>query len=110
MTQIELSHGAAPGAPRRPPRLLRWTIRLLFTLCGVLMVLVLLSEPRVAARVGAVLDEVQTLITAPPAPPATDAAASGLRVYVDPEIEEAPARPAVRVMPQDRVPVRRAGN
>lgn len=102
-----------PGdAAPRPSALFRWTVRGLFAACGFLMLLVLLSEPRVSARIGAVLDEVQMLLDAPSAPDASQTAAvdTGLRVGVGPTAEDIPERPAVRAMPQDRVPVRRAGN
>lgn len=112
MRPIDLSHGADPDAPRRPPVLFRWTIRGLVALCGLLMLMVLLSEPRVAERVEAVLEEVQTLLDAPAAPAgnATAAVDTSLRISVDSADEDQPARPVVRMMPQDRVPVRRAGN
>jgi len=108
-----MPHDTPP--PRRPSRLFRWTIRVLFVLCGAFMLLVLLSEPRVSARVSGVIDEARALWLAPPATPVAQAADTGLRVGVAPELdataetEATPARPAVRVLPESRVPVRRAG-
>ena len=79
-------------------------------LCGLLMLAVLLSEPRVAERVHVTLDWADELLSAPAAPdvaPMRDE----LKVSVAPtaEPEEPAQRPVVRSMPQDRIPVRRAG-
>ncbi|WP_370301231.1 hypothetical protein [Pseudooceanicola sp.] len=71
--------------------LLRLLVRLVYTFCLCLMAAVLLSEPRIAARVGPVIDGwAERLSSDVPAAP-----------------DAAEATPVVRTMPADRVPVRR---
>lgn len=85
-------------------RVLRVVILLCFGLCGSMISAVLLSQPQVAARIEAMVEDFNMRLSGPstavtddapaPAPPAAAA---------DPD-----NRPAVRSMPTSRVPVRRA--
>jgi hypothetical protein len=98
----------------------------LFTLCGLLAALVLLSDPRLSRRIDTVAETMQWRIgrtrTAPDTAPAanlpaipvsTRALAAQAAAVLPPAPEIAapePAElPAVRLMPQNRIPVRRAG-
>lgn len=99
MTQPELIEGDTAPAPRRS-RMLRLMIWTTMGLCGTLMSAVILSEPMVAAKVHTLADGLNGKLTELRAADADTGAANA-----------APGeRPVVRVMPADRIPVRRAGN
>ncbi|MCA0871821.1 hypothetical protein LCL97_13365 [Seohaeicola saemankumensis] len=97
MTQTDLIEGDSSPAPRRS-RVLRLMIWSTMGLCGMLMAAVVLSEPRVADKVHLLADELNgRLASLHGADDDTQGVAPG-------------ERPAVRVMPADRIPVRRAGS
>lgn len=89
MSEIDLSHGQTAG--RRRPRFLRFAILSMMGLCGSMMVAVLLSEYR----------------SAMPAQTLPDGFAEGASALSSQGADAGGDRPAVRVMPADRVPVRR---
>ncbi len=95
MTQPDLIEGDSSPVPRRS-RMLYLMIWSTMGLCGMLMAAVVLSEPRVADKVHLFADELNGKL-------------ASLRGADDGSQGSAPGeRPAVRVMPADRIPVRRA--
>lgn len=105
-------------APQSTSPALRWVMRISLTLCGLMMVTVLLSQPRAAQYVQAGLDRADGILAsfmsdntqpeqlAEPATPidTTDVSA------VDPtpaRDAEAAQKPTVTAMPTSRIPVRR---
>lgn len=66
-------------------------------LCGMLMSAVILSEPRVAEKVHLIAEDLNSRLTELRG---TDAGS---------QTANSGERPAVRIMPTDRIPVRRAG-
>ncbi len=119
-------------APDRRPAARRRIHALLIALCGFLMLIVLLSTPRVSKvietagtslseRIGRLLplpaDEPETVAAIPAPVPVSvipETGADGGEVVsrnqttgISPDAS--PARPVVRVLPQSRVPIRRLG-
>ena len=137
MTQHDVILDAPEAAPRRRPAVVRLALWSMLTLFGTLAALVLLADPRVTGRIGAAATSVQarfggseSAALPAPAPTATRAlpsvvapravaartgAAQPIFQAITPgavgsaEAAKPAPRPAVRVMPQNRIPVRRAG-
>lgn len=86
-------------APRRRPLVFRLTLWAAMALCATLIATVLLSDPYVASRVKDAADTLSIRLEwhSPGQSTATQA------------IAQTDIRPAVRSMPSDRIPVRRAG-
>lgn len=80
----------------RSSRLLRWTIRILFMLLVSLVGRAILSQPDVAAQVQSGVAILENRLDQGAKSTSAPASAKGA--------------PAVRAMPQNRVPVRRPGN
>ena len=102
-TQFEVED----AAPRRRP--LVWVVRGLLTICGAMMALVILSEPRVAAQLQQGANRIATLL-------AGDETVAQLETDTVPAVPSLPKTPApaarsespkVLNMPTNRVPVRR---
>ena len=88
-----------PDAPRRRPLVFRLTLWAAMALCATLIATVLLSDPFIARRVQDAADTLSMRL-------------DGLRPdrpAVARSDEPPEGRPAVRSMPSDRIPVRRAG-
>lgn len=113
-TEFTLDDPEAVDGPR--PRAFRLTIWAMLILCGGLMVVVALSDPRIAAQVQtatAPLDaQLQRLW-----PGTSDGAPTAGHIARPVPVETTSAnpgddradRPVIRAMPSDRTPVRRAG-
>lgn len=100
MTQYDNILDETRETPRRRPLMFRLTLWAAVALCATLIVTVLLSDPLVARRVQDAADSlsVQLMHLRPDSP---DSAAA--------EIPDQADAPAVRAMPANRIPVRRAG-
>jgi hypothetical protein len=115
MSQIDTSTDHVPDTPSGKSRAFRWIIRLSLVVCAMLMALVLLSQPRVFAAVQHNIETVLALL------PQNQETASAQTSDIAPEApaeraflgyqesDDANARPAVRAMPSNQIPVRRAG-
>ncbi|MGV6849966.1 MAG: hypothetical protein ACWA5A_16460 [Marinibacterium sp.] len=71
------------------PTWARWLTRIMLLICGTLMILVILSQPKIA-------EIVQNKMT-------------GMSGFLEQPQAETPATPIVRARPKDKVPVNRAG-
>jgi len=129
MTQHDQSPDTDLRAPNQTGRGLRWTVRLLFLACGLMMGVVLLSQPRVLSHVQAGADRFVGLIaqgettrhaSAEPSPQAREvelllqatpieASAIATVPQSTPSAASDRERPEASAMPGNRVPVRRAG-
>jgi len=109
-SEIELEADQAQLVAR--PRKLRWVLRGMLGMCGVMMVLVLLSEPRVVAQVQASADRLTELFSgggdvallSGEMNDAAPARAVDVPAYT---ATEPRAKPLVSSMPTSRIPVRR---
>lgn len=119
-------------APKASSSALRWVMRIMLVLCGTVMAIVLLSEPRVVSYAQSSADQVGQYFTsfspnnddqnsneafvAPaeiielhmPTPRTEPAVDSKVEPVVQVEETVVP-KPSVRAMPTNRIPVRRAG-
>ena len=107
MTQPDLTlDEAVPPRRNKALRLLLWV---LMTLCGLTIAAILLSDPRVTSKLQPAVEDTQ---------PATETAGAAETAdtgsffgWGSSEPEQKPVeKPAVRAMPTNRIPVRRAGN
>lgn len=108
-------------APSRRPAARRVVLLTLIALCGLLIVGILLSNPRVSRTLGGAAGTVavqinQILPTAPEDAPTSAVISPPRPVEIVPDagnLDNEPLasgeRPAVRRLPQSRIPVRRAG-
>lgn len=130
MTQLDQTPDTDLRAPSQTGRGLRWTVRLLFLACGLMMGVVLLSQPRVLSHVQAGADRIVDLIApdqtsrhAAAVAPSPQAREAEQMLQATP-VDTAPVsaahqpiaasasernRPTASVMPGNRVPIRRGG-
>lgn len=118
MEHIEQSQGVDMYPPNSSSPALRWVMRVSLTLCGLMIVAVLLSQPRAAPYVQAGMDKIDSimssLITGKNQPEhmvelavpidTTDVSAVDPAPAQDAEIFQ---KPMVTAMPTSRIPVRR---
>lgn len=120
MENTDQSQGVDMYAPTSSSSAIRWAIRIMLTVCGLMIVAVLLSQPRVADYVQTGITKAESMLASfksgkdqpeqvvQLAAPVVITDVTALAPIA--EVETAPAyKPTVNAMPTSRVPVRRRG-
>lgn len=122
MENIGGNQGVDMSPPKPQSRAVRWIVGAMLTLCGILIAVVLLSEPRVVSYVQASADRVAQYFNSfrlgsSDDQGSNDTLVAPAEIIAQPmpasKVEPAQVkvnRPSVRAMPTNRIPVRRAGS
>lgn len=117
MEHIDQSQGVDMHAPNSSTPALRWVMWIMLSVCGLMIVAVLLSQPRAATYVESGITKIETMLSSfrsrseqVPELTAPDAGTDLATLAPAPVLETEPAqKPMVNAMPTSRIPVRRHG-